>query len=235
MKKSKVEDFCHKLMQQRLGVTWSCSLRVDVVNADILKLMHQSGCISICYGIESGSQEMLDRMHKRATVEQNRKALQMTMDASIFPALDMIIGYPGETKQTIKETEHFLEQIHCHGSFHFMQALPGTAAYEEVKAKGLIRDEEAYFNLLGRSIQGLPMDLTGMGKEFIESEEQRIAKKLRPYYDYLYKRYQRQELKFYLKHFNLNFFYSLPERLWRKLKRYFQSFKKPSVRSALRH
>jgi radical SAM superfamily enzyme YgiQ (UPF0313 family) len=216
LKKERIEEFCRKLLAEKLNVSWYCSLRVNIVSPDILKLMHRCGCMSIGYGIESGSPAMLEKMNKKASVEQNIKALKMTIDAGIFPAVNAIIGYPGETKDTIRQTEEMLAEAQVHPGLHFIQALPGTDVYNEVRSRGFIADEERYFMSLYDHIDGLPMDFTGMGKDFIEAEQHRIIERFKPNYVKLYKKYQMEEIKYYLRTINTNFLKYAAVKLLRK-------------------
>ena len=215
LKKSKVEKFCHELLRKNWGITWACLLRANLVEPNMLKLMKKAGCMQISYGIESGSQRMLERMNKRTTVEQNINALKITVKAGIFPGVNLIIGYPGETKQSIKETERMLDETCCHGGIHFIQALPGTALYKEVRDAGYIEDEEKYFLSLQREILGLPMDFTGLGKQFIEDEQGRITKKVHRYYVRSYNKFRWECFKYYLLNCNTNYLKLLPCRVVR--------------------
>ena len=212
-KKSIIEDFCKQLLRKKLRITWHCGLRADIADSKLLKLMHKTGCMEIGYGIESGSSQILGKMNKRATVEQNRNAMRMTIEAGIFPGANLIIGYPGETKDTIKETEKLLDDAQCHAGMHFIQALPGTALYQEVRSLGYIKDEEKYFLSLQKQIHGLPIDFTGLGKQFIENEQKRIMKKTQKYYQSCYEMYKRERFKYYLKNRNVNYFKHLPRKI----------------------
>lgn len=216
-KKSIIEEFCRQLLRKKLRITWHCALRADLADLELLKLMHKTGCMEIGYGIESGSAEILKRMNKRATVEQNCNAMRMTIEAGIFPGANVIIGYPGETKETIKETEKLLDDAQCHAGMHFIQALPGTALYQEVKKLGYIKDEEEYFLSLQKEIHGLPIDFTGLGKQFIESEQKKIMKKSRKYYLQCYSMYKRERFKYYLKNRNINYLRQLPLKVLRAI------------------
>jgi radical SAM superfamily enzyme YgiQ (UPF0313 family) len=216
--KSRIEDFCRQMMKRKFNVTWHCGLRADLADTGILRLMHKAGCMEIGYGIESGSSEILKRMNKRTTAKQNLDAMRNTVEAGIFPASNLIIGYPGETRESIKETEDLLDRARCHAGMHFVQALPGTPLYNEVKEAGYIKDEEKYFLSLQVEIEGLPIDFTGMGKQFIENEQKRIMAKAWEYYVPLYKMYRRERFKYYLTHFNSNYMKQLPSKIIKHFK-----------------
>jgi len=78
-------------------------------NRDLFELAHQCGCSDISFGIESGSQKMLDAMHKQTTVKKNHDAIQMTQENGMEAKAYFMVNYPGETEDTVKETLKFAE------------------------------------------------------------------------------------------------------------------------------
>lgn len=100
-------DLCLKMRDA--GMLWKCLLRTDLVDKTMLTLMHECGCQEIAYGIESGSQKLLDRIHKNNTVEQNTKAVRWTEEVGIRAKAFLIIGLPGESIGTIMETKAWFE------------------------------------------------------------------------------------------------------------------------------
>ena len=73
--------------------------------------MKRAGCIGIAYGVESGSQNILNSMNKGITISQARNSLTMTRRAKIPIQLNLIIGYIGETNETLEETRTFVKEI----------------------------------------------------------------------------------------------------------------------------
>ncbi len=94
---------------KELQMTWRCWTRVDRVSLDVLKMMKDSGCAEVSFGIESGSQKLLDSMHKGTTVEQNRQALLWAKEAGITTKAFLMVGIPGETRETIEETKQLIK------------------------------------------------------------------------------------------------------------------------------
>lgn len=144
-----------------LGIVWRAGgVRARTVDAATLKHWKANGCGSVFYGIESGSQKMLDVMEKNITVQMNIDALQRTHEAGLFTIVQLVIGMPGETDETIQETIEFLKKVtpylHVDRSvppsaligINYAQALPGTPLYEYARQHGLIGhavdDEEKY-------------------------------------------------------------------------------------------
>jgi anaerobic magnesium-protoporphyrin IX monomethyl ester cyclase len=126
-------------------VLWRvCGMRVNIIKPEAIKKMKEAGCTSIFYGMESGSQKILDVMEKRTTVEQNYNVVKWMAENNLYTILQLIIGMPGETSETIKETIKFacffVEQSPNTDfsalSINFAQALPGTPLYEVARRKG---------------------------------------------------------------------------------------------------
>lgn len=145
-------ELCEKI--KPLKVYWNCQGRANIVDLELLKAMKAAGCVNVGYGVESGSQKILDKMNKRVTVKQNELAITNTLKAGMTPIVQMIYGYPGEDPETIRETVEFFDRAHfyppyCYGEAHvsLMTPLPGSPVYEEILNDGRIKSEEAY--LLG--------------------------------------------------------------------------------------
>ncbi|MFX1236907.1 MAG: B12-binding domain-containing radical SAM protein [Promethearchaeota archaeon] len=108
--RKKVLKLCNEIIKKKIKIKWLCDSRVELVDLELLYLMKKAGCIGISYGVESGSQKILDSMKKGNTVEQAYNALKSTRKAGIPIQLNLILGYIGETSQTLKETEIFVKK-----------------------------------------------------------------------------------------------------------------------------
>jgi len=97
-------EFCDELEKKKFPITWGCHGRVTSATPELLHRMAETGCVWIGYGIESGSQKILDAMNKKASIEKAKSAIRNTRKAGIFPNTTFIFGYPGETRETIQET-----------------------------------------------------------------------------------------------------------------------------------
>ncbi len=125
--RKRVIQFCNKIIEEKLKVNWFCDTRADLVDEELLKLMKKAGCIGIAYGIESGSQKILDNMNKSIKVSQAIKALEWTRKAGIPIQLNLILGYIGENKNTLKETAKFIRLTHPEIlQISFLIAMRGT-------------------------------------------------------------------------------------------------------------
>lgn len=114
-----------------LGITWTCLGRTDLVDSKLLTLMKNSGCTEIFFGIETGSQALLDTMNKKTTVEINRQAIEMCRNAGLICCAYMMFGFPGEDEQTVDDTINFLSLANPPKSrISTFLPIPGTDVWE---------------------------------------------------------------------------------------------------------
>jgi radical SAM superfamily enzyme YgiQ (UPF0313 family) len=109
--RKRAKEFCERLIEEKLHMSWSCTSRVDTVHEEVLKLMKKAGCWEISFGLESGSQKMLQKMDKSAKIQDSINAVKLTAAAGIRTKGLFMLGYPGETLETIEETKQFVSQI----------------------------------------------------------------------------------------------------------------------------
>jgi anaerobic magnesium-protoporphyrin IX monomethyl ester cyclase len=131
---------CDEIIQRRLKTTWTCFGRVDTVSPEILSRMKQAGCDAICFGVESANAAILKTIKKRITTEQVLAAVVMCRDAGIIPHASFILGLPGETPETLKETNDFGKRLKDKGAmcgFHLLAPFPGTAVREQSERLGI--------------------------------------------------------------------------------------------------
>lgn len=135
--KKRLLEFCDILNKDKLKISWSCCARVDYVSPDILKVMKESGCWLIEYGLESGSQKILDFMKKGIKIEQVIRAIQWTKQAKILAKGNFIFGNPLETRETLRESIDFAIKLRLDYFQHtFLTPLPGSEVYNIAEAYG---------------------------------------------------------------------------------------------------
>ena len=133
-----------------LNVQWFCESRVNTVNKEILKEMAESGCRVIQYGVESGSQKILNSIRKGITVEQVRKAVKWSVEVGIIPVCSFMVPHPEDTLETIEETRKFMEELKSLGALVVISLttpFPGTYLYDHAKELGLkfiLEDTDRY-------------------------------------------------------------------------------------------
>ena len=109
MPKQRLIDFCSELISQNVKVKWICYARADdLCDEEVVKLLLKSGCIQVQIGTESGDDGQLQRMNKRVDVQTNGLALDICRKYGLTTVISLIIGYPGETNQTVERTLEFL-------------------------------------------------------------------------------------------------------------------------------
>ena len=102
--KKRALKICEEIKNREIGLPWDCQTRVNQVSKEILGKMRGANCQQVFFGVESGCQKILDAMKKGTSVEQNEKAIRLAKDAGLLVAMSVIIGYPGETPNMLKQT-----------------------------------------------------------------------------------------------------------------------------------
>jgi len=130
-----------------LKIIWNCGTRVDMVTKELLIKMKEAGCVSMWFGVESGSQEVLDEMQKGISTDQTVRTVGLVRELGLQPVPNVLLGFPGETKETAWKTIKFVEKL-CPDTiafFNIATPLPGTPLYDRVKENGWLRITD--FNL----------------------------------------------------------------------------------------
>lgn len=171
--KARNTHFCNLLIEKKLGLTWSASARVGLVDESILRLMKRAGCICIGFGFESGSQPMLDAMNKGVKVPQAEEAIRIVRCSGFQPVGSFIIGYPGETRETLTETLMFIRRMRLPPvKFFFATPYPGTKLYEIARERNLILNELTFLESLAENSEDLIVNFT----EFSDDELKALKK-----------------------------------------------------------
>lgn len=129
----RVKEVCDEILRRALRFTWSAFARVNTVDRETLKLMRDAGCDSISFGVETGNPDLLKRIRKRITREQVREAVSLCREAGIIAHTSFIVGLPGETPETLKETGEFAAGLGSLYGYHFLAPFPGTTVREKVE------------------------------------------------------------------------------------------------------
>lgn len=118
----------------KLNLKWSTLSRVDNIDRELLEKLKQSGCIEIKYGVESGSQYILNLMNKGITIEEIKNAFYLTSSVGIMSKALIMHGYPGENLKTTMETINLLKDLKSYISrvgLTYFTYLPGSPIYKE--------------------------------------------------------------------------------------------------------
>lgn len=127
-------EICSEILKRDLGLIWRCASRVDKVDPELLKLMRESGCRSISFGIESGDDEILKRMNKKITVEQARQAVKWSKEVGIETKGFFMLNYPGENIETTEKTIRLSRELYLDFvGFNITMPYLGTRLRDEVE------------------------------------------------------------------------------------------------------
>lgn len=131
--KERVREICAGIKERSLKFVWSAFARVDTVSQEVFDLMAEAGCDSVSFGVETGNPEMLKRIKKGIKLEQVYTAVKMCQQAGMIAHESFIIGLPGETKDTLQETEKFAKSTKAIYGYHFLAPFPGTTVREKIQ------------------------------------------------------------------------------------------------------
>lgn len=180
MKKEFVYEFCRQIkeLMEDIGekITWGCAGRANLMTKDLIAAMADAGCVLIGYGIESGSQKMLDYIKKGVKVSQAKEAIRLTRRYLGWADCSFMIGYPGESKETIQETIDFCRDTDLAPEvIFFLTPYPGTDLYDIALKQGKIKDEEEYILNLGEQGEKVQVNFTDFSdKELVRIQENMI-------------------------------------------------------------
>jgi len=134
-------ELCRELIRRRLPITWSVFSRVDTMTPELLSLMHEAGCTCMLFGVESGNEEVLRNIKKGITPEKVRNGVKMATEAGIGSFASFILGLPGETPETARETLAFAidlaERWGTQFGFHYLSPFPGTELFDQAREMGI--------------------------------------------------------------------------------------------------
>lgn len=144
--KKRVEEFCRRIKDYK--IKWYCNTRTNLVDPQILKMMREAGCRAISFGIESGSNRILENISKGITAEQSANAIKWAYEAGIKMHCSFIFGLPGEDKESIEETYRFVRKtLPMSAEFNIATPYPGTRLYDYCVDKGYIEKGLNWHNL----------------------------------------------------------------------------------------
>ncbi|MCL1965651.1 MAG: cobalamin-dependent protein [Candidatus Bathyarchaeota archaeon] len=138
----RTEALCEEILRRNLKIKWNMGTRVDRVSKGLLQKMKNAGCVSMWCGLESGTQEVLNGMHKGISTDQTRKALSWVRELGLKPTPNVLLGYPGETMESALKSIKFAEEVSPDeiAYYNIATPYPGTPMYDEVMKNGWIRN-----------------------------------------------------------------------------------------------
>ena len=143
--KKRVLQLCRAIRERGLQFFWSCDTRVDLLTDELLREMRLAGCQRLSLGVESGSQQILDRIDKKITVDEIVTSTELARKYGIKVRYYMMLGNRGETAATFQETLRFLDRARPHEYiFACLSVYPGTRDFFDAEAAGWL-DRRVYF------------------------------------------------------------------------------------------
>jgi len=171
-------------------VVWTCESRVDTIDADLLKKMKEAGCWQISYGVETGTQRLLDLIHKGITLERIQQTFALTKQVGITIRAFYMLGLPTETREESLRTISFAKRLDAEWSqFTLCTPFPGTEMWDlSIRDGGLRSRQWSDFKTHGGWTSGglsfVPKgrslsEMKSLQKKAYRSEERRVGKECR--------------------------------------------------------
>lgn len=130
-------EICKEMKNKNVNLPWDCRTRVDFVSKEILAKMSSANCQLIHFGVESGSQKILDAMKKGTTIEQNERAISWAKEVGLSVAISVVVGYPGESAAMLKQTLDFIRKTEPDYIYVCVAIpYPGTELYDLLQDLG---------------------------------------------------------------------------------------------------
>ncbi|MDY6935937.1 MAG: radical SAM protein [Spirochaetota bacterium] len=125
-KKSRCMDICNGIIKRGISHKWTAFSRVNTITEELLEKMKEAGCTMLCFGIESGDQNILNTIKKKTTIDQIQNAIDLCEKVGIGPMSSYILGLPGESRETAKKSHDFARNLNLNHGFHILSPFPGT-------------------------------------------------------------------------------------------------------------
>lgn len=171
-------ELAKAMKQSGLNMKWHCLSRVDFIDRELIRELLDGGCVSIGFGIESGSQLILDEMNKKVNVERAREVLRICKEEGMLVNCTYIIGMPSESKDTVWETINFIKETQAFGKLFYATAYPGTELWENAIKNNKIQDVERYLDNLNDALD-YSVNLTALKDEELSFLHSMANKKIR--------------------------------------------------------
>jgi anaerobic magnesium-protoporphyrin IX monomethyl ester cyclase len=138
-------DFCKEIVQRNIRIQFTCSARVKPASRELFEWMERAGFVSIGFGLETGSERLMQSIHKNVTQEDVVRAFEMLKGSKMSITTFLMVGFPGETFETVEETIRFVKRLQKIKYYEFqgvarLWVYPNTEVYDIMKAAGAIDD-----------------------------------------------------------------------------------------------
>ena len=179
--KGELRRFCESLSVLNIDLTWSCFSRVDTVDEDLLVTMARAGCHQIMFGIESANEQVLQNIGKSADTAKAARAVRLTRKVGIDVRATFMLGNPGETEETMKETLAFAMRLGPEiALFNITTPFPGTEMFDWAEEHGYLTTKDWREYHFGNAVMELPTISAEAVRRFYRRVHRRFF--LRPRY-----------------------------------------------------
>jgi anaerobic magnesium-protoporphyrin IX monomethyl ester cyclase len=184
--------FVDELIKADLKIHWTCAIRADLMGKDedakgnkiprqerlnLAKKFVEAGCVSAGYSLESGNDEILKAMNKKVKAKYFKEQVNICREAGLVTNTSLVLGYPQETSETIKETMTQLEKLKVYPSTGFLLPLPETGMWNYALENNHIKDIDHYLTQITER-QDFSLNLTKMSEKSLKGETLQWLKKL---------------------------------------------------------
>jgi len=169
LNKRRAQSIANAIKERGLDISFVASSRVDKVDKKLLESLKQSGMATLYYGVESGSQRILNLMKKGITLKQAENAVKTAKNVGVDILTSFILGYPGETPDEMDKTIKFAIKLDAdYSQFSVLTPFPGTPVYYELKSKNLLDTE--HWNRYTVIHPVIKYEKLGLSKKIIEKK-----------------------------------------------------------------
>ena len=156
VKRRWIVEFCERILDEKLGITWQLptGTRSEVIDDEVARLLHASGCRNVALAPESGDAELLERVQKRVDLDRVTDAVRACTRADISVKGNFMVGFPGDTYRSQWPTLRYLWKLAWLGvddvSLTSFAPYPGSQLFREFQERGRIPTvlDDAYFDRL---------------------------------------------------------------------------------------
>ncbi len=167
LNKPRANSIADEIKNRGLDIGFVASSRVDMVDKNLIEKLKSAGLSTLYYGVESGSQRVLDLMKKGITLKQAEDAVKAAKEVGVEILTSFILGFPGETSKEIDKTIDFSIKLNAdYSQFSILTPFPGTPIYHELKEKDLIDTEKWDQYTVLKSV--IKYEKLGLSKKMVE-------------------------------------------------------------------
>lgn len=142
---NRLDIFCDLVLERKLKMFWSASVRADNMTPEIARKMRKTGCYNVSVGIESANNKILEKIGKKTTIEKITKGIRMLKDAGIEIMAQYVIGSPLDTFATVKESVAYARSTGCdYSNFYMVLPYKGTDQWNYIKQHGTLYTERIH-------------------------------------------------------------------------------------------